>query len=463
MSQEKQSQPKQTLDKIASKPTFTGFMNAAITQPTKQTEATRETEKKNFKNIPFIPKFTDSENLFPQTVAWLKKNSATNGAVLASKKSISKGTGFKYLKGDKEVKFDQIKSKEFLKNPSKESFYDISDLFDDQLSQFITHGEVFGVMKKVTVGNASSYTVKILDTTKCRLMRDGRLAVNPYWEYIKLNYSDEHYKKYTTFYNLWDFSGNMPNEFAFHYRRREDGYDHYGVPDYWAGAKDAVIEYLVDVYNNARLENGQFAQAYITFFGEPPNGQKPEEYLSDVYKKMGGAHNAGKPYMGIVSDKEAAPSITFDQTNNEGEFLALEKSAFDGIIRAHRWFPSLAGISQSGQLGSNQQIRTEYSIAISQVVPDYQQPMLKVLNKILELCEVDVQLEVVNKMPISFDDQIDPEMVMTMNEARKQLKLPPLPEDYMYQDSQGEYIGDALIIDARNRFNVAQRQKNGNN
>lgn len=453
---------------IISKSILTGFMNSAITKPTKQTEATKENISRQKANeLPFKPHFLDSENLFPQTVAWLKLNSATNGAIIRSKVSISKGQGLKYfdLKGN-EIEKDQVKGNtDFLDNPSKEQFYSIEDLFEDSLDEFITQGQFYGICKKVTVGGAESFTAKILQGTKPRLSKDGKsIIVNPYWDLIKLNQNSEYYRDYTKTYQLWDFTGEMPNEFAFHYKRRESGYDYYGVPDYWSGAKDAINEYLVDVYNNARLENGQFTQAYITYVGNPPEGKDANQYLEEMYEKMGGAHNAGKPYMNLVSDKAIVPQVDFAPNNNEGEFLNLEESAYTGIVRAHRWFPSLAGIATSGQLGSNQQIRNEYSIAISQVVPDYQKPVLKVLNKILELAGVQAKIDVINRMPISFDDQIDPEMVMTVNEARKQLKLPMLPDDYAYNDSaSGEYFGDMLIQDMRNRLNIAQRQRNGSN
>lgn len=459
-------QQNENLKGIASKNTLSTFTNSAVTQPTKQTEATLEKQRKTFFNLPYRPKFIDSENLFPQVVSWTKLNSATNGAIINSKKSISKGAGFEYLRNGEKIDFEDVKNTDFLNSPSKEPFYDVSDLFEDMLNEFITHGEIYGICKRVKIGSATSFTVKILDTNKCRLMRDDkRIMVNSYWDFIKCSQTHEYLTdKYTDYYDLWDFTGTMPNKFAFHYRRRENGYDYYGVPDYWAGAKDAVIEYMVRVFNNSRLDNGQFTQAYITYIGQPPEGETPEVFLKKQYEKMGGAHNAGKPFTSMVNAPEAAPQINFSPNNNEGEFLALEKSAFEGIVRAHRWFPSLAGIATSGSLGSNQQIRNEYSIAINQVVPDYQNPMMRILNKLLELAEVDAQLKVINKSPISFDDQINPELVLTVNEYRELMKKQPLPEDYMYEDMDtNQNFGDMLIQDMKYKLNVSKSSTDGNN
>jgi hypothetical protein len=456
MSQKNQVE-NQTFNQVVGQTIYSGFYNAATTQPESQIEATREKEKeRHSSNKKWWPNFISSNNLFPQVVAWTKLNSPTNRAIIASKTSISKGAGLRYFKDGEELEQNALSDLNipFLENPSGQSFFDIYNLLGRGLEQFITSGNLYGVMKRGQSGDTKAYQVKFIDHTKCRLSHDDKqLLVNPYWDDIRNNTSSQ-FLDQTKKYDLWNFQGEMPTEFAFHLKRDEDGYDRYGVPDYWAGSKDALIEYLVDVYNKARLENGHFTDVWISYFGQPPQGTTPEAFLKSEYEKSSGAHNAGKPRMSLHSSPENAPKIDFASNSKEGEFLQLEESAFNGIVRSHRWFPSLAGIQTAGQLGSNQQIRNEYNIVLSQVVPDYQEPVLKVLNKILELAETGIRIEVINRMPISFDDKIEPRDVLTVNETRKLMKMPNLPDDYMYKDgATDEYFGDMLIRDMFSKLN----------
>lgn len=434
MSKNSQNQSqKEQIEVLKTKDTYQGFFSAEKTAPTSQSEATREKKDERYTgNLKWFPHFKASDNLFPQVVAWHQLNSPTNRAILASKKAISKGKLAFTLK-DEEVEYDKLsqKDRDFFDNPSGEVLYNIHDLWFDMISNWITFGEITPYFKRTRSGKAEAWTVSIFDQTKPRLLKDGkRIIVSAYWDDIKNNTSHS-YVGEADKYDVWDLRGKAPDEFVFRKLRKEPGYDRYGVPDYWSCHRDAFNEYLIDVFNKNQLEDGFFPRSFITYIKSSfSNGEDPQSFLEAQYDKMKGAYKAGKTRLSVVSDKDAAPLIHEFDSSKEGEFLNLEESSKKGIITAHRWFPSLAGMETAGKLGNNQELVNQYNIALNTVAkPDYQTPMLRVLNKMLEIVGVDARVKVINEPPISDEDTIDRENVLTLNELRDRVGEAPDPDE----------------------------------
>jgi hypothetical protein len=121
--------------------------------------------------------------------------------------------------------------------------------------------------------------------------------------------------------------------------------------------------------------------------------------------------------------------------------MELQRLARENIISGHRWFASLAGISTAGQLGSNQQIRNEYNIALKGlVVPQFQTPLLKCYNDLLKILGIDLELGVMNIAPVGMEDRIKPKEVLTVNEQRELLGYEPI-EDNELDNSNDDRSG----------------------
>ena len=156
--------------------------------------------------------------------------------------------------------------------------------------------------------------------------------------------------------------------------------------------------------------------------------QKYVESIKDSFTDEGNNH---KMIIQMLDSADQATQITEFSTNREGELLELQNLATQTIIAGHRWFASLAGISQAGSLGSNQQIRNEYNIALKGVIiPQFQTPLLALFNDLLKIAGFDnVELGILNVAPVGIEDKIEPKEVLTVNEQRELLGYEPLEED----------------------------------
>ena len=115
--------------------------------------------------------------------------------------------------------------------------------------------------------------------------------------------------------------------------------------------------------------------------------------------------------------------------------MELSQLTTKAIITAHRITPSLAGIETGGKLGSNQQIKDEYDKFMNSVViPDFQEPLLKVLNRIIKRDTKygNIEIGILNVSPVGDSAKVDLNAVVTINEARKMLGLE------MLEDARGE-------------------------
>jgi hypothetical protein len=140
-------------------------------------------------------------------------------------------------------------------------------------------------------------------------------------------------------------------------------------------------------------------------------------------------------FVQALRDESYKADVQILNNQEEGEFQALADLAAKEIITAHRWTPSLAGLSTAGQLGSNQQIRSEFDIVYNTVIRPAQQYVMRWINKAIDIAgEVTgndwtgIDLDLKKPMPVTFAGDIEVSNVMTVNEQRKELGLEPLEQ-----------------------------------
>ncbi len=217
--------------------------------------------------------------------------------------------------------------------------------------------------------------------------------------------------------------------------RKYPEFNFYGLPDY-VGALDWIdIEYRMSKYNIDKFDNGFFPSVLIQMFGEVPDGMNAQQYVEKIKEKFTGEANNDKFLVELLDSPEQAASIKEFDRERDGEFMELSQLTTKAIITAHRITPSLAGIETSGKLGSNQQIKDEYDKFMNSVViPDYQEPLLKVLNRIIKRDTKynNIEVGILNVSPVGDSAKVDLNAVITINEARKMLGLEVL------EDARGE-------------------------
>ena len=219
--------------------------------------------------------------------------------------------------------------------------------------------------------------------------------------------------------------------FVIHMKNDTPEYDYYGLPEHIQVLKWADVEYKIAQFNLMKLKNGFFPSAAITVVGTPPEGMTHQQYVDEIKKNFTDEENNSKMIVQMVDDPEQAIQINEFTGASEGEMLQLQTTSRDMIIAGHRWYPSLAGISTAGQLGSNQQIRNEYNIALKGVViPQYQNPLNKVYNDLLKMLGFDVTVGILNVAPVGIEDMLDPKAVLTEDEQRELLGFEPMTDEH---------------------------------
>ena len=423
---------------------------------------TTPSERGSLKWVPYY----DKTNAYPNDLAFRIRRTATLSAIINSKRNYTKGSGFLYFQNDDidPIAFSDLddKTREYLKEVNNE-FQSFHDIYSDAALSYISSGNAYILCVKKTVGDQEFTAFFCLDYTEMRVSWDGnKFYRSAFWEKIGTNPSPaENYKVIE--YEAWNGEVDTSQEkFVIHLKRKEPGFQHYGVPDFLSVLKDADIEYKVDIFNLDRLTNGFFPSAHIAMYGEPPEGKTPKEHVIDVVDHYTDEGNGSKIYAEIIDNPEAKTEIHEFSTHKDGEFLKLEESAYKGQVRGLRWFPALSGIETSGKLGSNQELINQHKIVMeSMIIPDYQMPLNKIFNKCLEIAGINYQIKPINRSPVGIDDKLEPKFLMEANEQRKELGLEPkekLDERYLFAYSTNDTLQPIETIDK-----ILLKDVNGNN
>ena len=221
---------------------------------------------------------------------------------------------------------------------------------------------------------------------------------------------------------------------------------YWGLPDWIASVIWGEMEYRAAKFNQSKFDNGYVPSAIVTMAADM-NSEEAGQFINKFQEKFTGTGNNSKMFVQVVRDMDAKADVQILENHNEGEFLNLVEVTTDKIITAHRWTPSLAGLKNAGQLGSNQQIRLEYEIILNTVI----KPMQKMIERRLispilkESAEYnqgadwsDIALHLQQMSIVSFMSDIQASAVMTVNEQRQELGLPPLENDQNTEDGSND-------------------------
>jgi phage portal protein BeeE len=215
---------------------------------------------------------------------------------------------------------------------------------------------------------------------------------------------------------------------------------YYGLPDYVGALNWIDISYRIPKFNLDRFDNGFMPSAVVDLFGDAPEGMTAEQYIKDVVvPKFTGEGNNSKILFQMLDDETQKTNVQLFDNVKDGDFTVLQELADQNIISAHRWHPALSGIKSAGQLGNNQEIRNAFEIVKNTVIRGYQMKLNKAFDMMLEEAGFgDIKVSVHTKSPVSFIGDIDINSVLTTNEKREMLGLPPLEENEQTEQQEQE-------------------------
>ena len=371
-----------------------------------------------------------NNNLFPQAIAEINRNSPIHRGIMNMKTHFLKGKGFSTEKDNKKLSEWLLRAN----NKNESAISVCAKLMKDKVHSGNAYVEI------VTDKRRSFVNIFHKDYTTCRLSKDAKsILIHGDWE----NYQSKkgEVKIIPIYPQFKEEDGFLRS--IIHIKTYEPQFNYYGVSDWIAAMNAAVICYKTSKWNLSRLDNSMLSSGVLLIEGNMTD--KEAKKLKEDYKKeFTGEGKQGKIIFMIKqlgdSGKTAQSNFTPFNNTTEADWLALHKQSAEDLISAHSWFPSLSGRAIEGQMGNTQQIRNEYQVALATVISAEQEVFLEVFKMIIknELKADGTNLSFRNESPVPMYD-ISIDKVKKVGEARKMLGL--IVDDG--DDNMNRYISES--------------------
>jgi hypothetical protein len=390
--QKNQARNLQTKSSFNTKYAFVNLSTPTVDNEVKDLDRLREDW------IPF-----GKDNLFPQYLSELKRQSSTHRSVLAQKTTFTTGGGF--LTSNESLA-DFIEDV----NANGES---LKDCFKKLADDYYTYGNAY--LEGVVYEGGVNFYHKDAST--------ARLAKNK--KYVYFNSDWTNYKKNKEKTQRIPVYPQISNSrFIIHYKDYESTFNFYGLPDYVAALEHIAIDYEIGKFNHTSFKNGFSPSAIVTVNGDFGEAEA-EKFVETAKDTLTGSGNNSKILFLVKNGEDSrGTDVQIISNKEDGDFLDLQKLTDQNIITAHRWQPALSGIVSSGKMNNTgSEIRIAYDLAMSTVIRDTTNILLDPIKRVIA-AEVGIDtddLTVAYEPPISFLSDIDPKQVLTINEQRAML------------------------------------------
>lgn len=209
--------------------------------------------------------------------------------------------------------------------------------------------------------------------------------------------------------------------------------DIYHTPDYLAGCNWALVDQRVAEFHLNNIENGFSGSYFISFANGVPTAEERRQIEQSLADKFTGAKNSGKFILTFSDDKTRTPEITpISVSDQDKQFLALQELLVQNICSAHRiTSKTLLGIDSTNGFSSNtDELINAANFYQNSVVRGFQLNILDTLQTIFSVNNMDLPVEFVQLKPITIQyDSKTIREVVTQDEIRKDIGLPPLNDD----------------------------------
>ena len=388
----KKKTTKQTINAAANKIGFTKFevFNVGVNDKVR--------ENVNLKSIktPFIP--FGEDNLFPQFLAEIARQSPTPRSILGQKKILSIGKEF------------------HSENPNVESFIEdvnTGESMREVYGRIIDDYYSFGNSYMQIVKHKSGINLFHIDATKCRISKDQKhIYIHPNW--AKYGTTKEDTVVIPVYPNF------EKNTSIIQFKDYEPTFNYYGLPDFVAAMSWLAIDWELQTYNESKFKNNFTPSAIVEINGDMGE-EEAEKLVKEAQQKWTGKGNNSKILFLVKNGDTSPANVTLLNDGSEGSFMELQKLTSQNIITAHRWQPAMSGIVSSGKLSSTgNEIRVAWEMVMGTIIKDTEGLIFGKIKKIIkDNTSLDINdFEIIYEPPVSFLSDIVPAAVLTINEQR---------------------------------------------
>jgi len=232
------------------------------------------------------------------------------------------------------------------------------------------------------------------------------------------------------------------------------------APDYVAATDWIQMELEIAQFHLANITSGMTPSMHVGFSNGVPTEEERRTIERQLNQKFAGTGNAGKILITFNDGKETTPTIEPIQMNDaQNAWVEMSKQSVNQILAGHRvTSPILFGIrSEGGGLGNNaDELRDAYSLFNNTVVIPFQNTLLKGLNKIFKVNDINLDLYFKSLKPADF---IDLEVTKTQSEEDQE-KEGVTKEDIDTDDLKQEFK-DLQDIDTKPTKGMIEEAKKG--
>ncbi len=350
------------------------------------------------------------DNLYPNYLLDLFLGSAINGALIKSIGAMIYGEGLAATNVDDNT-------------DTKESYLRLTELLensdDDVLKDLAMDLKLFGGCYVNVIWSRDRSKIAKIKHIPAQYIRSGKMIDGEIETYY-----------YSADWSKWKKGEYRPRPYpAFNTEDRTQASQilmirdknpalFYGfAPDYVASTDYIQLDLEIAQFHLSNISNGMFPSMAINFANGVPTEEERRTIERQINQKFTSSGNAGKILITFNDGKESAPEIVPIDSNGASEkYQFLSTEVVNKVLSGHRvTSPLLFGIrAEGGGLGSNaDELRDSYSLFNNTVIIPFQNVLLKGLNKIFKVNDINLDLYFKTLKPADF---IDLEVTKTQSE-----------------------------------------------
>ena len=412
-------------------------------------------------NIPHLVEDTRNDwisfgedNLYPNYLLELFLGSAINGALVKSIGAMIYGEGLAATNVDEST-------------DTKESYLRLTELLhnsdDDVLKDLALDLKLFGGCYVNVIWSRDRSKIAKMIHIPAQYIRSGKMIdgeIDTYYysaDWSKAKKSEYRPRAYAAF-NTEDRTQASQ---ILMIRDKNPALFYGFAPDYVAATDWIQMELEIAQFHLSNITSGMTPSMHVGFSNGVPTEEERRTIERQLNQKFAGSGNAGKILITFNDGKETTPTIEPIQMNDaQNAWVEMQKSAVANILAGHRVVsPILFGIrtDTGGGLGNNaDELRDAYSLFNNTVVIPFQNTLLKGLEKIFKVNDINLDLYFKSLKPADF---IDLEVTKTQSEEDQE-KEGVTKEDINTEDLKEEFK-DLQDIDTKPTQGMVEEAEKG--
>ena len=350
------------------------------------------------------------DNLYPNYLLELFLGSAINGALVKSIGAMIYGEGLAATNADDNT-------------DTKESYLRLTELLhnsdDDVLKDLALDLKLFGGCYVNVIWSRDRSKIAKMKHIPAQYIRSGKMVdgeIDTYYysaDWSKVRKAEYRPRPYRAF-SVEDRSSASQ---ILMIRDKNPALFYGFAPDYVAATDWIQMELEIAQFHLANITSGMTPSMHVGFSNGVPTEEERRTIERQLNQKFAGTGNAGKILITFNDGKETTPTIEPIQMNDaQNAWVEMSKQSVNQILAGHRvTSPILFGIrSEGGGLGNNaDELRDAYSLFNNTVVIPFQNTLLKGLEKIFRVNDINLDLYFKSLKPADF---IDLEVTKTQSE-----------------------------------------------